>query len=559
MLLIKILKIIGFYDIFLVLLYERGLRIRKKSMCGFVVVSGTPAELGEKFKADYQKLTHRGPDDHQLVGFSDGMIGFHRLAIMDLSEHGRQPFQSGANLLVCNGEIYNYPELKKECSHHTFVSHSDCEVLLPLYEKWGLKKMVESLDAEYALVIWDEGKQKLMAARDPMGIRPLFYGKTKTGKMAFASEVKALVDFCDVIKPFPPGHYFDGHTFHSYLDLGHVDSFHTLTTSDILKGINSRLVSAVEKRLQSDAEVGFLLSGGLDSSLVCAIAQRLNPAKPIRTFSIGMPHDAIDSKYAEVVATFIGAHHTSVTMTREDVLNALKEVIWHLETWDITTIRASIGMYLVCKYIREKTNIKVLLTGEVSDELFGYKYTDFAPSAEEFQKEAQKRVRELYLYDVLRADRSISANSLEARVPFSDSDFVSFVMGIDPALKMNTTGTGKFLLREAFKSDKLLPESILWREKAAFSDAVGHSMVDYLKAHAEALYSDEDVRKAAHKYPYKTPFTKESLMYREIFEGHYPGRAELIVDYWMPNSSWENCKVSDPSARVLPNYGKSGN
>ncbi len=528
-------------------------------MCGFVVVSDVSENASEMFAQDFRKLDHRGPDDHQLVAFPKGLIGFHRLAIMDLSDHGRQPFQSSlSNMLVCNGEIYNYSELKFSCSDHKFISTSDCEVLLPLYEKWGLKKMVESLDAEYALVIWDQELGTLVAARDPMGIRPLFYGKTKSGSMAFASEVKALLDFCDEITPFPPGHFFDGENFYSYLDLGTVEKFHELSTPDILKGINSRLVSAVEKRLQSDAEVGFLLSGGLDSSLVCAIAQKLNPNKPIRTFSIGMPNDAIDSKYAQEVATFIGANHINVTMTEKDVLEALNTVVWHLETWDITTIRASIGMYLVCKYIKENTNIKVLLTGEVSDELFGYKYTDFAPSASEFQKEAQKRVRELYLYDVLRADRSISAHSLEARVPFSDSEFVKFVMAIRPELKMNTTGIGKFLLREAFKTDGLLPESILWREKAAFSDAVGHSMVDELKAFADAKYSSEDVESASEKYPYKSPFTKESLLYREIFESFYPNRAKLITDYWMPNSSWDNCKVSDPSARVLPNYGQSG-
>ena len=530
-------------------------------MCGFVVIEGDfDSSLTNVFKEDFKKLTHRGPDDHQLVVFPKGLIGFHRLAIMDLSDHGRQPFESNkSNFLVCNGEVYNYLDLKGKCTNHSFISHSDCEVLLPLYEQWGIKKMVESLDAEYALVIWDNDKQKLLAARDPMGIRPLFYGKTKTGKIAFASEVKALIDFCDEIVPFPPGHYYDGDTFKTYLDLAEdIVEFHKLNLDEILSGINSRLVLGVKKRLQSDAEVGFLLSGGLDSSLVCAIAQKLNPNKKIRTFSIGMPDDAIDSKYAAEVATFIGANHTNVTMTPKEVLAVLKEVIWHLETWDITTIRASIGMYLVCKYIRENTNIKVLLTGEVSDELFGYKYTDFAPSPSEFQKEAQKRIRELYLYDVLRADRSISANSLEARVPFSDSEFVKFVMKIDPKLKMNTTGVGKFLLREAFKKDKILPDHILWREKAAFSDAVGHSMVDELKAHAEKLYSDEDVSRASIKYPYKPPFTKESLMYRDIFESLYPNQASLIPDYWMPNSNWDNCKVTDPSARVLPNYGLSG-
>jgi asparagine synthase (glutamine-hydrolysing) len=527
-------------------------------MCGFVVVEELSNSFGD-FKLNSEKLHHRGPDDNQLVKFPKGQIGFHRLAIMDLSDHGRQPFKSDlSNLLVCNGEIYNYLSLKDKCSNHQFISHSDCEVLLPLYELWGIERLVKALDAEYALVIWDNKSQKLIAARDPMGIRPLFYGKRKDGSMAFASEVKALHEFCEKITPFPPGHFYDGENFHSYLDLAHVEKFLKLGTDEILKGIQTRLECAVEKRLQSDAEVGFLLSGGLDSSLVCAIAQKLNPKRPIRTFSIGMTDDAIDSKYAQDVATFIGANHTNVTMTTEDVLDALKDVIYHLESWDITTVRASIGMYLVCKYIHKNTNIKVLLSGEVSDELFGYKYTDFAPSPMEFQKEAEKRIRELYLYDVLRADRCISAHSLEARVPFSDSDFVQFVMSIDPKLKMNTTGIGKFLLREAFKDAAILPDHILWREKAAFSDAVGHSMVDELKAYAEKIYSENDVKEAVKKYLYKTPFTKESLLYRDIFESFYPNRAELIIDYWMPNQTWENCKVSDPSARVLPNYGKSG-
>jgi len=429
--------------------------------------------------------------------------------------------------------------------------------LLPIYEKWGIKKLAENLDAEFAFVIWDEKKSKLLAARDPMGIRPLFYGYTASKKIVFSSEVKSLVNLCAEVFSFPPGHYYDGDKILSYLDLGEVHLPVIQDDQKILKGIKDLLTEAVHKRLQSDAEIGFLLSGGLDSSLVCAIAQKFSK-KPIRTFSIGMPHDAIDSKYAKDVADFIGAHHTNITMTKEDVLAALREVIYHLETWDITTIRASIGMYLICKAIHKTTNIKVLLTGEVSDELFGYKYTDFAPSASEFQSEAKKRIQELYLYDVLRADRSISAHALEARVPFSDTDFVKFVMSIDPTKKMNTTGMGKFLLRKAFEEAKILPDHILWREKAAFSDAVGHSMVDELKAYAESRYSDAVYAQTIKKYDYKTPFTKESLLYREIFEEFYPGKAKLIKDYWMPNSSWPNCQVSDPSARVLANYGKSG-
>ena len=247
-----------------------------------------------------------------------------------------------------------------------------------------------------------------------------------------------------------------------------------------------------------------------------------------------MDTDAIDLAYARQVADYIGSDHTEVIINREDVIKALPEVVRLLGTYDITTIRASIGMYLVCKYIHENTDLRVILTGEISDELFGYKYTDFAPSAEAFQQEAQKRVRELHMYDVLRADRCISVNSLEARVPFGDLDFVKYVMSLDPEMKLNRYGKGKYLLRRAFEGD-YLPEDILMREKAAFSDAVGHSMVDDLKEYAEGLYSDEDFEVKCKRYTHATPFTKESLLYRELFEEYYPGQSDMIKDFWMPN------------------------
>ena len=267
--------------------------------------------------------------------------------------------------------------------------------------------------------------------------------------------------------------------------------------------------------------------------------------------------DAIDLKYARKVAEYLKAEHTEVIIDKKTVVDSLETVVAALGTWDITTIRASIGMYLVCQAIHRDTDIRVLLTGEISDELFGYKYTDFAPSAYAFQTESQKRVRELYMYDVLRADRCIGDNSLEARVPFGDLDFVQYVMGINPEKKLNTYGKGKYLLRKAFEGD-WLPEVILWREKAAFSDAVGHSMVDYLKEYADTLYSDEEFKEKAKQYAYMPPFTKESLLYRELFEKYYPGQGKMIADYWMPNKAWEGCCVDDPSARVLKNYGASG-
>ena len=270
-----------------------------------------------------------------------------------------------------------------------------------------------------------------------------------------------------------------------------------------------------------------------------------------------MDVDAIDLKYARQAAEYLDADHTEVYMTRQQVLDSLDEVIAMLGTYDITTIRASMGMYLCCKAIHERTDVRVLLTGEVSDELFGYKYTDFAPSPAAFQAEAKKRVDELYQYDVLRADRCISVNSLEARVPFGDLDFVRYVMAIDPAKKVNVYGKGKYLLRKAFEGG-YLPDEILWREKAAFSDAVGHSMVDDLKAYAETVYTDEEFEEKRRSYGFAQPFTKESLLYREIFEKYYPGQAEMVRDFWMPNRDWAGCDVNDPSARVLSNYGGSG-
>ena len=509
------------------------------------------------FKKGFDKTISRGPDDSRIVDTGDGFLGFHRLAIMGLTPSGMQPFKLGKSYVVCNGEIYGFEKLKQELSKkYAFESDSDCEILLPLYKEYGTE-MFAMLDAEFACIIYDGEAKEYIAARDPIGIRPLYYGYDKNGAIIFASEAKNLVELTDKIMPFPPGHYYKGGQFVCYCDIAKVDAVCHDDLETVCRNIHDKLVAGVEKRLVADAKVGFLLSGGLDSSLVCAIAAKKSK-EPIKTFAIGMSEDAIDLKYAKQVAEYIGSDHKEVFMTPDEVLASLETVIQLLGTYDITTIRASMGMYLVCKAIHEKTDIRVLLTGEISDELFGYKYTDFAPDAAAFQKESQKRIRELHMYDVLRADRCISVNSLEARVPFGDIDFVKYVMSIDPELKLNKYGKGKYLLRHAFEEGGYLPEEILWREKAAFSDAVGHSMVDYLKEYAREAYSDEEFESLCMKYAYARPFTKESLLYREIFERYYPGQAEMVVDFWMPNKEWEGCDVNDPSARVLSNYGDSG-
>ena len=451
-------------------------------MCSIMGYCGSGVTF-DVFKQHFDATKSRGPDDTRIVDTGRGLLGFHRLAIMGLHPEGMQPFELHGSYLVCNGEIYGFDRFKAELSKtHHFISESDCEVLLPLYEKYGTD-MFAMLDAEFALILFDARTGGFLAARDPIGIRPLYYGYDKAGVILFASEPKNLVGLTDQIMPFPPGHYYKDGQFVCYRDIAHVEAVCHDDLETVCRRIHDKLVAGVEKRLVADAKVGFLLSGGLDSSLVCAIAQKKSAA-PIRTFAIGMSEDAIDLKYAKQVADYIGSDHTEVIMTRQLVLDSLEDVIHLLGTFDITTIRASMGMYLLCKWIHENTDIRVLLTGEISDELFGYKYTDFAPSAEEFQKEAEKRIRELHMYDVLRADRCISVNSLEARVPFGDLDFVQYVMSVDPAKKMNVYGKGKYLLRHAFEGD-YLPHDILYREKAAFSDAVGHSMVDHLKAFAE--------------------------------------------------------------------------
>ena len=526
-------------------------------MCSIMGWCSADAEAG-LFASALARTTSRGPDDTRIVDTGNGLLGFNRLSIMGLTPEGMQPFELDGSYVVCNGELYGFEKTREELRAlgYSFASDSDCEIILPLYREYGTG-MFEMLDAEFACVIYDGTTGEFIAARDPIGIRPLYWGFAQDGSMVFASEPKNLLGLVGQIMPFPPGHYCKADRFVCYCEISRPKVVCHDSLETACGQIREKLVAGVRKRLVADAKVGFLLSGGLDSSLVCAIAAR-ECGEPLETFAIGMGEDPIDLKYARQVADFIGSHHTEVTMTPEDVISSLEDVIDLLGTYDITTIRASIGMYLVCKAIHERTDIRVLLTGEISDELFGYKYTDFAPTAHAFQEEAEKRIRELHMYDVLRADRCISVNSLEARVPFGDLDLVRYVMSLDPEMKMNRYGKGKYLLRHAFEGLGYLPDGILWREKAAFSDAVGHSMVDYLKAYAEECYSNYAFDLLSKHYDFACPFTKEALLYREIFERHYPGQAEMVAGFWMPNRSWKGCDVDDPSARVLSNYGASG-
>ncbi|MDE7219078.1 MAG: asparagine synthase B [Oscillospiraceae bacterium] len=526
-------------------------------MCSIMGYTSKDISL-PRLEGAFAATKSRGPDDSRSLELPSGALLFHRLAIMGVHPEGMQPFTApDGSAVVCNGELYGFRKLKKEMEGrgYAFASGSDCELLLPLWREHGVR-MFGELDAEFALILYDAPTDRFIAARDPIGIRPLYYGYSGSDHILFASEPKNLLGLTDRIMPFPPGHYYKDGEFVCYRDMTKVEKVCGDDLETVCANIHEKLILGVEKRLDADVPVGFLLSGGLDSSLVCAIAAKLL-GRPIETYAVGMSTDAIDLKYARQVADYIGSSHHEIYITGQDVLDTLDELIYTLGTYDITTIRASMGMYLICRAIHKQSGIRVLLTGEISDELFGYKYTDFAPSPEAFQRESEKRIREIHMYDVLRADRCISANSLEARVPFGDLDLVQYIMSIDPAKKVNVYGKGKYLLRHAFEGG-YLPESILQREKAAFSDAVGHSLVDDLKAYAERTYGD-DWQAIADKYSYHAkPFTKESLLYREIFEKHYPGQGTMVADFWMPNREWEGCDVDDPSARVLSNYGASG-
>ena len=361
-------------------------------MCSIMGYCGSGATFDD-FKKGFDRTVSRGPDDSRVIDTGKGLLGFHRLSIMGLTPLGMQPFELDGSYVVCNGELYGFDKQKKELIEkgYTFKSESDCEILLPLYREYGTD-MFAMLDAEFACIIYDGETGQYIAARDPIGIRPLYYGYDSKGVILFASEAKNLVGLTDKIMPFPPGHYYKDSKFICYCDIARVDTTCHDDLETACTHIREKLVEGVEKRLVADAKVGFLLSGGLDSSLVCAIAAKKSKT-PIKTFAIGMSEDAIDLKYAKQVADYIGSEHTEIYMTPDEVIATLDGLIYMLGTFDITTVRASMGMYLICKAIHKYTDIRVLLTGEISDELFGYKYTDFAPSAEAFQEEAQKRIQ----------------------------------------------------------------------------------------------------------------------------------------------------------------------
>lgn len=533
----------------------------------------------------FNKIKKRGPDRSQIICLSQPtriLLGFHRLAIKDLSGKGDQPFvyetEDRIIYTMTNGEIYNHHEIIKEYDFKP-KSTSDCEVIPLLYLNFGIDGVLGNIDGEWAIIIVDINKKTkdttIYAARDEFGVRPLFYGIDEDG-ISFSSEMKGLYSISKNIKAFEPGKYmkivvnkeqelsiteeFDDYTFR-------IDIDKSLTDKDIKESVKKLLTNAVVKRLDSDRPIACLLSGGLDSSLVSAIAanELKKTGKRLHTFSIGMPNSP-DVYYAEMVSKHINSIHTVVPFNIDEALKMIPEVVQSIESYDITTVRASICHYILLSWIAKNTDIKVVLSGEQSDECTGgYIYFHNASNAEDFNTECIRLIKDIYLFDSLRADRCIANNGIEARVPFSDLDFNKFYLSIDPQLRMPRKSTilnvngkiEKAFLREAFVGTDLLPEEILKRQKEAFSCGVfseEKSWYQYIQEHTDKIIPDKEFQN--NTYTHLPPPTKEAYYYRKIFEdtyNHFSDNSQLIPYYWLPK--WSG-NIKEPCARVLEVYQK---
>lgn len=520
-------------------------------MCGILAIIGKGKDE-EVVKTLSKRMSHRGPDESDIHVTENGHILAHeRLSIIDLHT-GKQPIQGSSTAwMIHNGEIYNHQKLRDGIlKEHTFRTTSDSEVIVHLYEKFGYD-FCDMLDGMFAFVVIDG--DDYIAGRDPLGVKPLYYGMDERGRMYFSSEMKSIADQCKTFSTFPPGHYYTAETgFVKYYQPKWEDE--TLAVEELdLKAIRETLSEGVRKRLMSDVPIGVLLSGGLDSSLTSSIASRYmkEMGKTLHSFSIGLDSDAPDAKAARKVAEFLGTQHHEIHFTIEQGIEILDQLIWHLETYDVTSVRASTPMYFLSKAITER-GIKVVLSGEGADEIFGgYLYFRNAPSVEDFQKETIERVQKLFTADLLRADKSTMAHGLEARVPFLDKAFLELAIKIKPEEKMPQTydGVEKYILRKAFDTPEqpYLPNEVLWRQKEQFSDGVGYNWIDTLIEYCSNQVTDEQLEKAAEIYPYNTPLTKEAYFYRSIFHKHFPQvAAAQTVRKWIPK--WQ--ENQDPSGRA---------
>lgn len=480
-------------------------------------------------------MRHRGPDWSGIHTTPRAILAHERLAIVDI-EHGAQPLLSedGQLVLAVNGEIYNHKELKAELGDkYSYQTNSDCEVILALYQEYGCD-FLDKLNGIFAFVLYDKAKDCYLIGRDHMGIIPLYTGRDTSGNFYVASEMKALVPVCKTVEVFSPGHYLysadDAPVQYYQRDWRDYEAVAQNSASS--EELREALEAAVKRQLMSDVPYGVLLSGGLDSSVISAITQTFakrriedNDASDawwpqLHSFAVGLK-GAPDLAAAQKVADAIGTIHHELHFTFQEGLDAIKEVIYHLETYDVTTIRAATPMYLMARKIKAM-GIKMVLSGEGADELFGgYLYFHKAPNARAFHEELVRKLDKLHLYDCLRANKAMAAWGLEARVPFLDKEFMDVAMRLNPEAKMSRDGRiEKHILREAFEHK--LPAEVAWRQKEQFSDGVGYSWIDGLKEHAAAQVEDKELANARFRFPHNTPETKEAYFYRCFFEEHFP-------------------------------------
>ena len=545
-------------------------------MCGIVCAYNKKIEIEElrpQLLFMSKQIRHRGPDWSGIHVAKHAILAHERLAIVDPAS-GKQPLYSEDKQLVlaANGEIYNHRELRKQTSDFAYQTGSDCEVILALYQDKGVN-FVDELNGIFAFVLYDAVQNTFFAARDHMGIIPLYMGWDANGTLYFASELKSLEGYCTKIEVFPPGHYYDSTIGEltkwynrDWRDYGVVEN-----NSTNIDELQQALEDAVHRQLMSDVPYGVLLSGGLDSSITSALAKKFANKRvesddekdawwpQLHSFSVGL-EGSPDLAAAQKVAKHIGTVHHEVTFTVQEGLDAIRDVIYHLETYDITTVRASTPMYLLARVIKSM-GIKMVLSGEGADEVFGgYLYFHKAPDAKEFHDETVRKLDKLYQYDCLRANKSLAAWGIEGRVPFLDKDFLDVAMRINPKDKMITPERmEKWVLRKAF--EQYLPESVAWRQKEQFSDGVGYNWIDSLKEVVEREVSDTDMEVVHHRFPTQPPRTKEEYYYRSIFEEHFPSDTAALTVPSVPSvacstptalawdASFQN--MNEPSGRAI--------
>lgn len=544
--------------------------------------------FGKNYDA-FMRMKHRGPEysSFDLIN-PKFLLGFHRLSIMDLSADGNQPFHyvrddGSCIYCVCNGEIYDQQILRKEYNITT-KSHSDCEIIIPLYEKLGIEKMIRLLGSEFFFILLDiskEGHMKIIVGSDPLGNRPGYYSPTDNS-LYVCSELEGLSDLTDKVYRFPPGYYmiyendnktpfhegqlkFTQYYTYQYKELSPIPSL-----DKIYYEIRKRLTNSVRRRLMTDREIGFLLSGGLDSSLVCGITIDLIEKEfpelmkmPIKFFTIQLEGGSIDVPYAIEVYDFLKKkhhllEHYIVTISKQDLLATLMKTPRIISSWDTTTNRASALQLAICQFIKEKTNVRVLMVGENADECCcGYRFFHNAPTPDDAKMEAIRLVKNVHTSDGLRTDRTASYHSIEVRPPFTDTEFVDYYLSLPSNLMVPINGLEKYTLRYAFKGHNIIPDSVLMRPKCAFSDSTSkkeHSWYQIIQEHMETLITDEEFLTQKDKYKHCPPYTKENYYYRREFARHYGDseeKAKTIPYFWMPKWSPE---TTDPSARTLNNY-----